>query len=287
MIETVAVGMVRDEGDVIEGTILHWLGEVDRVLVADNRSIDGTRDILHSLAATHPNLTVIDDLDPAYYQAEKMTALAATAASWYPATLPPWIVPFDADEIWTTVDDDPIRVCLDGLWRAGYNAVIASLYDHYVTALDATDPNPFRSMIWRTAAPAPLAKVAFRWVHGAQIHQGNHGVTLPTGSPEWAEGKLRVDHFPYRSATQMIHKAHNGAEAYRLTDLPRDTGLHWRQYGELLERHGEDALREVFREHFYYLSPVDSGLVYDPARYLRFAPLRDQKPCEPVPCEPV
>lgn len=283
MIETVAVGMVRDEGDVIEGTVLHLLGEVDRLLIADNRSIDGTRETLTRLAKEHGNVTVIDDLDPAYYQAEKMTGLAAMAASWYPADHAPWILPFDADEVWTSTTPDPIRITLDGLWRAGYTTAVADLYDHYTTALDADDPllhpDPFRSMVWRTATPAALSKVAFRWMPGAQIHQGNHGVTLPTSMLDWAVGQLQVDHFPYRTPEQMVHKARNGAEAYALTDLPRDAGLHWRQYGEILDRHGEHALHEVFQEHFYYLSPIDGGLVYAPARYRRFDATT---PCLPI-----
>lgn len=283
MIETVAVGMVRDEGDVIAGTLRHLAGEVHRILVADNRSIDGTRETIVGLIDEGLPITLVDDLDPAYYQADKMTALAAAAAAWYPDDNPPWIVPFDADEVWTTTDDDPVHMALDGIWRAGYNIAVATLYDHYVTALDDDSPigcpDPFRSMVWRAGAPAPLPKVAFRYTPGAKIHQGNHRVTLP-GVMEPRGGLLRVDHFPYRSQEQMVHKARNGAEAYAATDLPDDMGAHWRQYGEILARLGDEGIHEVFREHFFYLSPGDRGMVREPARYLRSAPL---KPCLPMP----
>jgi hypothetical protein len=116
--------------------------------------------------------------------------------------------------------------------------------------------------------------MAFRWEPGAVVEQGNHGVSLPSvpGHPQHhAElGLLEVRHFPYRSAEQFTRKARNGAAAYRATNLPDTEGAHWRAYGDLLDRHGESVLHDVYREHFWFLSPVDSGLVLDPAAYRRW-----------------
>ncbi len=83
-------------------------------------------------------------------------------------------------------------------------------------------------------------------------------------------GVLQVRHFPYRSAAQFVRKAITGAAAYACTDLPPDQGAHWRAYGEIAERHGTEALADVFREHFWFRSPTDSGLVHDPAPYMRW-----------------
>jgi len=265
-ITTYGVTMVRDEGDIIEGTIRHMHAEVDGLLIADNRSIDGTRELLKVLADELPNVTVVDDLDPAYYQAAKMTALAARAAADFGAA---WIVPFDADELWVA----PAGRIADVLAElSGPNVVRAAIYNHFRTGLDTADPDPFRSMVWRMAQPAELGKVAFRWRPGAEIHQGNHGVTLPhdlyPGAPR--TGLLQLHHFPYRSESQFITKAANGAEAYRLTDLPPDMGAHWRSYGEILDRHGEAVLRASYQEHFMHWLPTEVGMVRDPAPYLRW-----------------
>ena len=46
---TAAVTMVRDEADIIETTVRHMLTQVDVVIVADNRSVDGTREIVEQL----------------------------------------------------------------------------------------------------------------------------------------------------------------------------------------------------------------------------------------------
>lgn len=256
---TFGVSMVRDEADVIAGTLAHLADEVDHLLVADNGSTDGTREILAELEDTLP-LTVLDDPEVGYYQSRKMSALAEQAAGLGAE----WIVPFDADEIWFA-RDERIGIVLAAL---PCSIAWASLTNHFGTAVDPVDPDPFRSIVWRQAAPAPLPKVAFRWEPGAVIHQGNHGVTLPS-DPAGVQ-ILEVRHFPYRSAEQFVRKARNGAEAYRATDLPEDQGAHWRSYGDILDRFGEEGLADVYRQHFWFFSPTDSGLVHDPAPYCRW-----------------
>lgn len=256
----VGIAMVRDEADVIAGTLRHMAGEVDRLLVADNGSTDGTREILGELAGELP-LTVVDDHEVAYYQSVKMTALARQAAEDLDAT---WVVPFDADELWYAEQ----RVA-DVLSASRRPYAIATLHNHLATALDEPGDDPFRTMVWRQPEPNPLPKVALRWQPGAVIHQGNHGVTLPRIGPA-LEGALEVRHFPARSAEQFARKGRNGAQAYAATDLPEHEGAHWRAYGRLHAQGGDQLLGDVFREHWWYLSPTDAGLVHDPAPYLRW-----------------
>jgi hypothetical protein len=258
----VAVSMCRDEADVAAGMLCHLADEVDHILVADNGSTDGTRDILAELEGQIP-LTVLDDHDPAYYQSRKLSALAERAARDLGAR---WIVPVDFDELWFSRHGRVSEV-LDSLHVA--NVVTAQLTNHYSTAIDPDELDPFRRMVWRAAEPQPLPKVAFRWEPGAIVHQGNHSVSLPNGCIE-ADAALEVRHFPARSAEHFVRKARNGAAAYRATDLPVTEGAHWRAYGDIIDRLGESALADVYREHWWYLSPTDSGLIYDPAPYLRW-----------------
>lgn len=257
---TFGICMVKDELDVIGGTVSHMADEVDHLIVADNGSADGTRDVLAELTDQLP-LTVIDDPDPAYYQSRKMTALADLAADRGAE----WIVPFDADELW--YGNDRISTVLAAV---GDRCTIANarLFNHFPTAIDPAEADPFKQIIWRQTQPGALPKVAFRWEPGAIVHQGNHGVTLPNGG--LSVDVLELRHFPYRSVDQFVRKARNGADAYRHTDLPQNQGAHWRAYGEILDRFGEDGLAGVFREHFWFFSPTDSGLINDPAPYMRW-----------------
>lgn len=255
------VSMVKDEADVIEGCLRHMAGEVDWLLVADNGSTDGTREILDKLSR-ELQLVVVDDPDPAYYQSAKMTALADKAY----AEGARWIVPFDADEVWTA----PTRLAdyLTSLepWQTVCSAI---LHNHLRTAVDPPDPDPFRSMVWRGGG-SPLPKVAVRWEPGCVIEQGNHGAQHPRGANDYLP-TLTVCHFPARSAEQFTRKSLNGAAAYAATDgLPEDMGAHWRSYGQLVDTHGPEVLGDVFREHWWYLSPTDAGLVHDPAPYRRW-----------------
>lgn len=257
---TAAVFLVKDEADVIEGTIRHIAGEVDFVIVADNRSKDGTREILDQLASELP-VTVQDQPEVGYYQSRFMSALAAQAAEMGAS----WVLPADADEIWIA-PGGRIADVLAGLGST--HIAKAALFNHLRTRDDEPDVDPFVSMVWRQRDAARLPKVAFRYQDGAVIHQGNHGVTLP--NPGLQLDVLEIRHFPVRSAKQLMSKARNGAAAYKATDLDPDMGLHWRSWGAILERHGPKAITDIYNEHWFYRSPVDSGLVRDPAPYRRW-----------------
>lgn len=241
-----AVAMVKDEADIIAATVTQMLTQVDLVIVADNASTDGTRDILNELP-----VLVVDDPEVGYHQSRKMTALAQRAAS----AGAEWVVPFDADEFWYS----PFGRIADVLnWFDGAVAT-ADIYDHRSTTTDPADTNPVRRMGWRGREPLPLHKVACRPVLPVTIAQGNHGAHYPTQQP--LTGHLIVRHFPYRSPEQMIRKARNGAAAYAATDLPEDMGKHWRDYGRLTD----DQLVEVFDTWFSSSDPAsDRALIFDP-----------------------
>jgi hypothetical protein len=240
--------MVRDEADIVETTVRHMLTQVDVVIIADNRSVDGTRDILDSLP-----VHVLDDPEVGYYQSAKMTRLAHMARVEFDAE---WVVPFDADEWWF----HPAGRIGDVLADVEEWIVTAELYDHVATGADS-GANPVEAMQWRRQYPNPLPKVACRTAPDLVIHQGNHGANYDTYQP--VTSGLQVRHFPYRSPEQFARKAVNGAEAYAATDLADDIGQHWREYGRLADAHGEATLHDVFRDWFWVPEPTPE-LVHDP-----------------------
>lgn len=249
------IGMVKDEADIITSTVRNMLNHVDEIIIADNGSTDGTRDLLAALP-----VTIIDDPEIGYYQSRKMTALAQTAGE-RGAT---WVVPFDADEIWYSRSNPRIGDMLEALAPQWLTAR-ADLFDHVATAADPANPDPVRRIGWRREEPGRLPKVACRVRPDLVIEQGNHGASYTGGTTEFA-GDLVVRHFPYRSAAQFVSKARNGAAAYAATDLPEDFGAHWRQYGALLESEGVESVEGVFRQWFWSADPKKDGLIYDPVR---------------------
>lgn len=270
-----AIGMVKDEADVIERTLWHLAAQgIDRIYLAENGSTDGTWEIVRDLrdqevlrAAYGTTLEVISDPEVGYYQSRKMTTLARYAYEQGAD----WIIPFDADELWTVIiggecgpDCSILRRLLDRQ-PPGVGVIPFQNFNHYRTALDPGG-HPFDAMGWRSLEPLPLPKVAFRASAGAVVLAGNHGVTGVRGRVQEYSGP-RIHHYPYRSVEQFISKARNGSAAYAATDLPRSTGQHWREWGETLREHGEAGLREWYRSAFTFGSaPAAHGLVYDPVR---------------------
>jgi glycosyltransferase involved in cell wall biosynthesis len=250
-----AVAMVRDEADIIETVVRHLLGQgVERVVIADNLSTDGTHEILERLSISHP-VTVLMDRLPEYYQAEKTTLLARYAARAGAG----WVIPFDADEVWLS----PTGTLAEFLAACDADVVQAPMFNHVPTASDdESEPDPVLRLRWRKTEPNRLHKVAFRAQRRARLAYGNHGVSRPgrrtTG--------LEIRHFPYRSEEQFVRKLRQGSAALYASDLSAQVGKHWRGLGA----RDDEALREAWRAlvatqnlPFEWWVP-SKGLVEDP-----------------------
>jgi len=242
------VSMVRNEQDVIEAFVRHHAAQVDGLLIADNLSSDHTRGILEDLADELP-LVVVDDPDPAYRQAAKMTALAHRARVEFGAE---WIIPADADEFWQAVDGSTIKAACEAQ-PDGVGILPVAIYDYVVTGREG-----FENMTHRRVEATPLHKVAVRAAPDLRIEMGNHQATYDV-APEVAWNVLRLRHFPIRTVGQYIRKARQGSAALRLTDLPEDAGQHWRDWDRLTDA----QLAEAFAEHWTF-DPDDPRVVCDP-----------------------
>ena len=260
-----AIMLVKDEADVLEHTIRHLHSQVDEIIVSDNNSTDGTRDLLEQLAGEGLVSTIYDDPDPAYFQSAKTTWLAERAREFGMD----WVLPVDADERWRTFDGRPIREHLLGI-APDVQAINGVLY-HYIPSVedDGEELDPFRRIVWRLAEPAGLPKVGARTLDGLSIDAGNHGVKFHGHPPALAAGGLRVDHFSWRSESQFGRKIRNGARAYAATDLPEGVGPHWRMWGNPDAPDLELRAAAHFRKHFLATDPPKAPGMSDPAGLIR------------------
>ncbi len=233
-----AVGLVRDEADIVETVIMNLLDQgVERVVIADNLSADGTTDIIEGLARSYP-VTVLRDRLGAHYQAEKTTLLARAAARAGAG----WVLPFDADEIWRATTGTLSQ------WLASCPADVVQVpvLNHVPTAGDdAGEPDPVRRQRWRKVEPNRLHKVVFRAHPRARLHQGNHGVDRR--GPR--QRGLEIRHFPYRSEEQFLRKVRQGSAALAATDLGAEVGKHWRGLGEGDEERLRSSWRSLVETH--------------------------------------
>lgn len=217
-----AVSMCRDEDDIIGPVVEHMFAEgVDRIWVADNLSADKTRPILDELAGRYP-LTIIEDAEPGFYQAAKMTNLAHVAID----AGADWVVPFDADE-WFYSTAGTIA---DTLRQTPPGVVLADGWDHLPRHDDPDDPNPIARMGWRRPHHQKFPKVIFSATAFFFLHQGQHGIEHPgprTGSP------IEYRHYQYRTLEQMVRKVRQGTAAYAASNVDGRHGTHWKDLAAL------------------------------------------------------
>lgn len=240
-----AVGMARDEADIIGHTIEHLLAQgVDRVLLADNGSVDGTGEIARDV--DRDRVIVVDDPVREYFQAQKTTRLArlATAAG------ASWIVPFDADELWCANDG----LLAEHLRASNLDVVRAAMYDQVPSADDDTSqPNPYLRIRRRMVEAKVMGKVAFRAHRWAFVETGNHSVRHP--GREIGDG-LVVRHVPCRTVEQAIRKVRQGTTALTPPTVDASIGVHWRAL---------DALTD--EEIIGYYSRLTHATLDDPAPF--------------------
>ena len=218
--EVWGVAMVRDEIDVIGATLDHLLEQgVDHILVVDNGSVDGTREILDQRSREDERVLVgVDPIVP-YYQSEKMTWLA----HWAWRSGADWIIPFDADEWWFA---DSERL-VDHLRRSPERVLYAHL--HHMVPRRADPADLVGAEFVLDVTPGQVGKVAFRSHPLARVERGNHAVSR-VGR---ASASLYIAHAIYRGPRQVMRKVRQGTQAALLTgDDISELTPHWASASE-------------------------------------------------------
>ncbi|MGH3132203.1 MAG: glycosyltransferase family 2 protein [Gaiellaceae bacterium] len=201
--------LARDEADVIESWLaFHLNAGADLVIATDNRSEDGTTEILERYARDG-FVHLIHEPGEDLRQNEWVTRMARLAATDFGAD---WVINSDADEFW---------------WPRGASLrdMLAAVPPRYGTVgafLRMFVPRPgseepFERMTIRFSAlapindPASLYKPIRKVVHRAHpeitLARGNHALVDSPFAPLRGWFPVEVFHFPLRSLEQCTHKA--------------------------------------------------------------------------------
>jgi len=208
--------LARDEADVVDSWLaFHLNAGADFVVATDNRSQDGTTEVLERYAR-EGYVHLIHEQGEDLRQDEWVTRMARLAATDFAAD---WVINSDADEFWWPRGTS-LRDVL-GAVPERYGTVGAFLRV-FVPRPDEGDP--FERMTVRFSALAPIndpaslykpiRKVVHRGHPEIRLTRGNHAVIDSPFAPLRGWFPVEVFHFPLRSAEQCAHKAELQGHAF-------------------------------------------------------------------------
>lgn len=243
--------MVRDEIDIVACNIAHHLDQgVCEVIVTDNGSVDGTRDLLASLARSAP-ITIIDEPPSDWSQGKWVTRMARMAHDRFHAQ---WVINGDADEFFVAPGSN-LGDALEST-SAGCDLLWVSRNDFVPIDRPHREAPPLE-MIHRKRES--LNHVSMRRIAPKAIHrgagdvvvvQGCHDAFAPSFRDKRSTSAILTCHYPIRSLKQFRSKVKNAGSGYAINrELPPTVGdrfRHW--YALLLQGTLDDEFRHV---HFH------------------------------------
>ncbi len=243
------IAMVRNEADVIRQSVLHHLSlGLDRILVVDNGSTDGTDRTLQELSRDSRVRWTRDT--GGFNKPEVVTALAREAFG----EGADWVVPFDADEFWHAPRGG-FREALESSRAGGLRARVLQFVQR--RAQRESSPQALRHMTHRVPEPRGAAgkgleelvesrrvpyigmlhppKCVSRRSPRIRIDRGNHAVKGLRGPLVDTEDLVCL-HAPLRSRASLEAKAKAGE---RSEAAGRKPGQSWHLIRwQRLEREG-------------------------------------------------
>lgn len=228
--------LARDEADIIDAWLaFHLNAGADFVIATDNRSVDGTTDVLERYGR-EGHLHLIREPGEDLRQNEWVTRMARLAATDFGAD---WVINSDADEFWWPRGASLRDVLVAIPPRYG---TVSAFLRVFVPRPDA--PEPFvERMTARFSAvapindPASLYKPIRKVIHRAhpeiQVTRGNHALVDSPFAPLRGWFPIEVFHFPLRSLAQCEHKADLQGTAFEKHIARPPTAYHARMFEAL------------------------------------------------------
>jgi hypothetical protein len=202
--------LARDEADIVrENVDFHLNAGVDFVIAMDNRSRDGTTEILESYAR-HGRLHLIRQEGEYLRQADWITEMGRLAATDFGAD---WVLHSDADEFWWPRGESLKDVLESIPERYG---VVRALLRHFVPRPEYGSSSFAERMTVRVSAAAPIndPRSLFR-PNLKVLHRADPNVNVSIGAQRLIDSPLvplrgwypiEFFHFPVRSREQCERK---------------------------------------------------------------------------------
>jgi hypothetical protein len=227
--------LARDEIDVVESWLaFHLNAGVELVIATDNRSQDGTTEVLEQHARSG-HVHLIREPGEDLRQNEWVTRMARLAATEYAAD---WVINSDADEFWwprgaslsEVLEAVPPRYGTVGAFlrvfcpRPGDGPFAERMTERFSALAPINDP---------ASLYKPIRKIIHRGHPAIQLTRGNHALVDSPFSPLRGWFPIECFHFPLRSAVQCAHKAELQGAAFEKHIARPPTAYHADMYAAL------------------------------------------------------
>lgn len=247
----VTISWVRNEGDILETFVRYHCQFVDRMIIVDHRSQDGSRDILQQLQ--REGLPIDWWLDDRLLH-EQQAVLSQLVQEVMIQDAPDWILPLDADEFFCAVTGHPREV----LAQQSTAAVLSLPWHGYVPTPrdDSRELNVLTRMTYRRSVERPQwYKVVLPGRRAAEsavaLAYGNHAVIDRASGkvvPPVVSSELFLAHFPVRSVRQLQRKVYGGWLSH-LADPERAPGatFQWQALFDRFRQGGDVSSDELMQ----------------------------------------
>ena len=227
--------LARDEIDVVDAWLaFHLNAGADLVIATDNRSQDGTTEVLEEYARTG-KVHLIHEPGEDLRQDEWVTRMARLAATEHGAD---WVINSDADEFWwprgaslsEVLDAVPPRYGTVGAFlrvfcpRPGEGRFAERMTVRFSALAPINDP---------ASLYKPIRKIVHRGHPGIRLTRGNHALVDSPFAPLRGWFPIECLHFPLRSAAQCEHKARLQGTAFEKHVARPPTAYHADMYEAL------------------------------------------------------
>jgi hypothetical protein len=264
--------MVRNEADIIEAFVRHNLAFLDRIVIVDHGSFDGTSEILAALAAEGLPIALARDDRVAFFQPEVMTRVVRDLCR------------ADADFVFVLDADEFVRArsratLHDVLRRVPQNMHALVPWLTYAPAFE-TDANEDMLAALRNArrlrdTREPLHKVIvarhFASTPAAFVAVGNHRVYASDDAGGQSDPHARIPeqaiglaHVPIRSADQITAKIAIGWLAHLAARRGNPSlAFHWGEHYTALANGGRFSPEDLLNMAANYSRPREQWLAVD------------------------
>jgi predicted O-methyltransferase YrrM len=268
--------LVRNEADILRVNLLHHLAlGIERFLIVDNGSTDGTDLVLREMARTG-RVQWISEPGPFY----KVTITTELAHEAYLGGAD-WVIPVDADEFWHV----PRGGLLEILCESNAGALRVPVVN-FVQRRDQIDRSADALLSMTRRPPAPVGplerieelvetgrigfvevlyppKCLARATPGLRIGAGNHSVEY-TGGPVEDTDRIVCLHAPLRSRSVLEAQVEN---ARRARQAGEERNWHWWRWLRLAQQEGleKEWLANSYEAGSLDVYGVRRPLVFDPA----------------------